>query len=245
MSLVHDRCVCLQKTEYSETSQILTLLGRAHGIVRVIAKGAHRRTRAGASRFSGGIDVLETGDAVFTHASDRELGTLCEWRLCDGHLPLRKNLRALYLGLYAAELTSSFFEQHDPHPDVFDRLETLLGELTTPRIEQAFLAFELELLKDAGFLPQLQACTGCGREMTDRAYFSPAAGGLVCRNCESTRPDRLEIDVRLVRLLQGVLRSPQRLPQLTRHQTDPVNRLLIKHIEYTLSRRLRLAAYVV
>jgi len=36
----------------------------------------------------------------------------------------------------------------------------------------------------------------------------------------------------------------QRLPRLTRHQTDPINRLLSEHVEHTLGRRLRLSAYV-
>ena len=27
MALVHDRCICLRKVEFSETSQILTLFG--------------------------------------------------------------------------------------------------------------------------------------------------------------------------------------------------------------------------
>src|SRR3712207_7995583 len=53
MPLVRDRCICLRRTEYSETSQILTLFAREHGIVRAIAKGAHRRTKAGASKFDG------------------------------------------------------------------------------------------------------------------------------------------------------------------------------------------------
>ena len=49
MALARDRCVCLRKVEYSETSQILLLFGRTHGRVQLIAKGAHRRTKAGAS----------------------------------------------------------------------------------------------------------------------------------------------------------------------------------------------------
>ena len=51
MPLQPDRCICLRKFEYSETSQILTLLGKDTGLVRVIAKGAHRKTKAGASKF--------------------------------------------------------------------------------------------------------------------------------------------------------------------------------------------------
>jgi DNA repair protein RecO (recombination protein O) len=250
MPLVRDRCICLRKVEYSETSQILTLFGREHGTVRVIAKGAHRRTKAGASKFDGGVDLLDIGEAVFTHASDRELGTLTEWSLREGHQALHKHLRSMYLGLYAAELISMLIEEHDPHAELFDRFEHVLTDLPTARTEEAFLSFELDLLRVAGYLPEMSACVSCGVETADRAFFSPSQGGVVCRNCEMTTPDRMEIDPRLVRLIQGILRlprangSPQRLPHLTRHQTDPINKLLAEHVEHTLSRRLRMPGYV-
>jgi DNA repair protein RecO (recombination protein O) len=141
MPLSHDRCICLRKVEYSETSQILTAFGREHGLMRVIAKGAHRTTKAGASKFGGGIDLLDLGDAVFTLDLEKQLGTLTEWKLTEGHLELRKNLRAMYLAQYAAELVSFLIEEHDPHPDLFDQLEQTLTALATPHQEEAFLAF--------------------------------------------------------------------------------------------------------
>ena len=84
MPLVSDRCICLRKTEYSESSQILTLIARTQGIVRVMAKGAHRRTKAGASRFDGGIDLLDLGHAVFSADPSRELALLTDWTLRMG-----------------------------------------------------------------------------------------------------------------------------------------------------------------
>src|SRR5208282_507999 len=111
MPLAADRCICLRKSEYSETSQIVTLFSRGHGILRLIAKGAHRRTKAGASRFDGGIDLLDSGQAVFTGDPAHELGTLTDWKLSDGHLGLRKHLRGLYLALYAAELLGLLIEE--------------------------------------------------------------------------------------------------------------------------------------
>ena len=63
-------------------------------------------------------------------------------------------------------------------------------------------------------------------------------------------PDRLRVDHRLLRMVQLIMRLPrnegtaQRLPRLTRHQTDPINRLLAGHVEHTLGRRLRLPEYV-
>jgi DNA repair protein RecO (recombination protein O) len=254
MPLVSDRCICLRKTEYSETSQILTLLSREYGIFRAIAKGAHRRTKAGASKFDGGVDFLELGDAVFTHDPARDLATLTEWSLREGNLDVRRSLRAIHLGLYAGELVTRLTEEHDPHPELFDRLEATLVELGTPRREQAFLAFELDLLRETGYLADLSRCADCGRPVDagggEPVYFSPARGGVVCRNCEGSTPDRQELDPRLLRLVQGMLRLPRsngsilRLPHLTRHQTDPINRIFASHVEHTLGRRLRMAKYV-
>jgi DNA repair protein RecO (recombination protein O) len=259
MPLVNDRCICLRIIEYSETSQVVTLFSRQFGMFRAIAKGAHRRTKAGSSKFDGGMDFLELGDAVFTHDPARDLATLTEWSLQDGHLDLRNNLRGLYLALYAAELVSRLIEEHDPHADLFDRLETALTRLGTFRREQVFLAFELDLLRESGYLPEVSVCVSCGssqRGLTpeDKAYFSPGRGGVVCRSCEGFVPDRREIDPRLVRLMQGllhVLAQPRAsgslppLPHLERRHTDPINRLLAAHIENTLQRPLKLKAYVV
>ena len=230
----------------------MTLFSRAHGIVRAIAKGAHRRTKAGASKFDGGVDLLDNGDGVFTHDPGKDLATLTEWSLREGHLGLRNTLRGMYLGLYAAELVGRLVEEHDPHPELFDRLDATLGELATPRAEEAFLAFQLDLLRETGYLAELSACASCGSAIADRepTWFSPASGGVVCRNCEGATHDRIPFDARLLRLLQTILRLPRangaarRLPQLTRHQTDPLNRLFADQIEHTLGRRLQLAPYV-
>lgn len=254
MPLVSDRCLCVRKVEYSETSQILALFGRTHGLFRVIAKGAHRRTKAGASKFDGGVDLLDVGDAVFTFDPARDLNTLTEWGLRDGHLELRRNLRGMYLGLYAAELITTLIEEHDPHPEVFDRLEATITDLVTPRAEESFLAFELDLLHQTGNLADLSACAQCGGAIGDRetaAYFSPARGGIICRNCQGATPDRMGFDARLLRIAQQILRlprtngSPQRLPRLTRHQTDPLNRLFAEHVQHTLGRGMRMPRYVI
>lgn len=248
MPLVHDAGICLRKHEYSESSQILTLFTCEHGLVRAIAKGAHRRTKAGASKFDGGIDYLDLGRAVFIHDSNRELSTLTEWHLVDGHLALRQNLRAIYLALYAAELVSLLIEEHDPHPDLFDALEQLLQDLPSPRIEELFLAFELNLLLQTGYLPELDTCAICGQFTDHPAAFSPGQGAILCTHCQT--PDAIAIDPRLLRLLRSILKLPrdkstvQRLPRLTRHQTDPLNHVLAQHIHHALPRPMKLLPYV-
>ena len=253
MALARDHCICLRKTEWSETSQILTLFGRETGVVKVVAKGAHRRTKAGASKFDGGIDTLDIGDAVFTLNIERDLNTLTEWGLRDGNRPLHESLRGMYLGLYAAELVANLIEEHDPHPDLFDRVERALAEFGTEAVEEAFLAFELDLLRHAGVLADFCTCVACGRTAAAvdprMAFYSPKEGGLVCRACEPGVPDRSRLDTRLVNLAQRLLRpthgQPHPLPRLTRQQTDPLNRLFASQVEHTVGKRLRMPRHVV
>ena len=252
MALVHDRCICLRKVEYSETSQILLLFSRDHGLQKVMAKGAHRRTKAGSSKFDGGADMLDVGQAVFTERLEKDMGLLTEWSLREGHLELRRDLRGMYLGLYAAELVSLLFEEHDPHEEVFDRLEATLSDLGGPRVEEAFLAFQLDLLRESGYLPELSACVNCGViiGVREAGSFSAARGGVLCRNCEAKHSDRIAFDPRLLGMLQTILRLPkangavQRLPRLTRHQTDPINRILADHMRHTLGNKLRMPEYI-
>jgi DNA repair protein RecO (recombination protein O) len=252
MPLESDRCICLRRFEYSETSQILTLLGRDQGLVRVIAKGAHRRTKAGASKFDGGVDLMDLGQAVMSIDPARDLGTLTEWKLADGRRELRESLRAIYLGLSACEIAATLIEEHDPHPEVFDLLAICLDELGAGRVEQAYLAFVLDLLEAAGYLPQLTECVSCGKPVNDgqRISVTTHRGGVLCGDCESAFPDRMPLDGRLLRLVRGIVQLPRqagrrsRLPQVTRHQTDPINRILIEHIETIAGKRLRTSSYL-
>jgi len=114
------------------------------------------------------------------------------------------------------------------------------------------LSFELDLLRETGYLAELAVCVACSSALTDRepAFFSANRGGVVCRNCEGVIPDRMNIDPRLLRMVQTILRLPRadgtthRLPRLTRHQTDPINRIFAQHIQHTLQRRLRLPQFI-
>jgi DNA repair protein RecO (recombination protein O) len=252
MALVRDRCICVRKVEYSETSQILMLFGRDHGLFRVIAKGAHRRTKAGASKFDGGVDLLDVGEAVFTFDPARELNTLTEWSIREGNLPLRSYLRGMYLGLYCAEMVSHLLPEQEPHDDLFRRFECTLVDLGGEKSEESFLSFQLDLLLQTGHLGDLVTCVECFKAVADPvvAYFSPSRGGLVCKNCQSVLADRIRFDPRLLRLTQQLLAlprhngSPQRLPRLTRFQTDPLNYIFAEQITQTLGKRLRMPTYV-
>jgi DNA repair protein RecO (recombination protein O) len=205
MPIDADRAIVLRLSDYSESSQIATLFTRGAGLVRLIAKGVRRGTK---ERFAVGLDLLEEGELRYVAAKPHVgLGTLTEWKQRDLFAGLRRELWRMQAGAYAAELTIGLTAEYDAHPALFDALRGLLAALSVspnpPREwwaqqhphdatappddpRRALSRFQLAALGETGFAPDLRACQSCGRPRVRNApaYFSSAAGGLVCRDCE-------------------------------------------------------------
>ena len=181
----NDQAIVLRLTEYSETSQIVSLCTAGRGLVRLIAKGARRGT---AKRFAAGLDILEYGDLGYLPPrGDAQLGTLTDWVQRDAFGGLRRELTRLYGGMYAVELVASLTEEDDPHPTLFAALLYTLRELAGAGVALRVLAeFQASLLAALGFAPNFEQCVSCGQKRISStpAYFSSTAGGLLCRDCE-------------------------------------------------------------
>ena len=76
MVLIADTGAVLRRLDCSKTSQVTMLFMPGHGKVRAIAKCNKCLTKA---RFAVGIDLLETGDMVFTMCQARP-AVLTEWK---------------------------------------------------------------------------------------------------------------------------------------------------------------------
>lgn len=194
MSAQSDLAVVLRLTEYSETSQIATLFGARHGLLRLIAKGARRSTR---TRFAAGLDLLEVGEVTFLPPRGAAgLGTLTEWVQRDATSGVRRDPLRLYGALYVAELVAGLTEEGDPHPGLFEALRGALRALAgTAPPGPTLTGFQAALLRAIGYGPQLAACIDCGRALAPRqpAYYSATAGGLLCRDCEGHHVEKRRV----------------------------------------------------
>ncbi|TWT44274.1 DNA repair protein RecO [Phycisphaerae bacterium RAS1] len=195
MAIEQDQAVVIRLSEYSETSQIVALFTARLGHVRLIAKGARRSTK---TRFSAGLDLLELGEAGFVlPRGEAGLGTLTAWTQCDAFSGLRRELSRLYGGLYVIELVWALTGEHDPHPELFDALVAALRGLAgdAPPLE-AVVAFQRQLLTAVGLMPEFDRCVSCGRAAGGGfAYFSSAAGGLLCRDCEMHQHEKRRVSL--------------------------------------------------
>ncbi len=187
-----DTAIVLRVTDFSETSQVVGVFARTHGLLPLIAKGSKRPSKK--STMSGPLDLLTSGEVVFISPKQTaELGTLHAWELADHRKTLRANLPGLNAAMVAAEVTLRLLQPLDPHPELYDELEAALKLLGGPQFARGLLAYTKAALVAAGYAPQLEACALCGKSLATAApetptLFAPSAGGVVCTACSSRVP---------------------------------------------------------
>src|SRR5690606_6581143 len=173
--------IVLRVVEWSETSAVVTLFTREAGLIRGLAKGARRPK----GPFESALDVLSLCRVVFLRKSSGALDLLTEAKLLRRFRPGR-DLSRLYAGYYIAELLVRLTHDYDPHPELFDAAEealVALNDANDPAPAAAYVTrFEIALLHQLGYMPQLETCAECGEAVAPRdgrLAFGMLAGGVL------------------------------------------------------------------
>lgn len=194
-----------RRSDFRETSRIVTCLTREHGRVTGLAKGAHRPD----SPFLGRIDFLNEVRATFS--PDRGgLRLLVRVELVRERRALREPVR-FFAASHLAQLCE--FAMPDARPDAvaYDLLAgglSLLERCPPPAVQRVVLGLELRLLAHLGALPDLDHCAECGAALSDRAYRTDDSLAFFCR--EHGGPPGRAADPGVLELLRWLQRAPGR-----------------------------------
>lgn len=212
MALVTTLATVLKTYEYSETSKILRLLTRDHGLVSVIAKGA-RRPR---SRFGGLLEPFTDGVATYYSKEGRELHTLSGFELRRERQSLGRELLRYAGGGLLTEIALRFASSAVDE-NLFHQLRAGLDRLVIEDrgVECAILEETWKLITCLGFAPAVERCASCGRVpgADERSHFDLSEGFVVCGRCQPAtlgpvqRPLSSQARVELTCLVQA--RWPQ------------------------------------
>lgn len=233
MPLVSTSAIVLSALRYSETSKIVRLATREHGVQSVIAKGALRPK----SRFGAALQLLSEGQAQLVLKEHRELHLLTAFDLRRLHVGLATDLER-YAGACALAEVMIHFAPADPHPESFDVLQRALHELeSAPTAAVEALAFRVlwQLVSVLGFEPSLDACVVDGTPLatTGPLPFSTVEGGALCAECAARQgatqlPEQSRAD------LVALLDPEAVLPLLDARHSAAHRRLLARYIRYHL-----------
>jgi DNA repair protein RecO (recombination protein O) len=241
MPLVSTPAIILSALRYSETSKIVRLATREHGVQSGIAKGALRPK----SRFGAALQLLSEGQAQLLMKEHRELHILTGFDLRQLHVGLAADLERYAVACALAEVMLHFAPP-DPHPESFDLLQHALDELeTAPEGSTAALGFRLlwRQVSVLGFAPSVDACVVDGTPLPAEGPlpFSTRDGGALCPVCASQHaatqiPERDRGD------LVALLDPAAALPILDAKHGAAHRRLLARYIRYHLAEGAELPA---
>ncbi len=244
---------------FSDTSQVLTVFTRDHGLVEAIAKGAHREKNA----FQGPFDLAVLSEIVFAErAPDRGLAILVEASVVDGFRGLRAGWGSWSGAAFIVEYLRAVGTHGEPAAELFDlacwtlaRLARL-SESASPRgaLAAVLSAFEARALRLLGFAAPFEACASCGRpwSRSDRAvFFSPQHGGILCGRCREREPDRrgLTVPGKVLRILDSLAAGPpestiEAAAAIDESLAPPLRRLLDLQRTFALEREMGMLEFL-
>lgn len=183
MTLIATDAIVLHVQDYLESSRIVRLVTREHGVQSVLARGARKPK----SRFGSSLDLFASGVAQFTMRPGRELSNLSGFDLTRSRMALALDLDRFATASAIAELALRFAHA-DPHDEAFDVLGRSLDEIAASPAgtsTMSGLAAAWRYVAALGFSPTLDRCCACGSEVAEGlpAPFSHHGGGIVCERC--------------------------------------------------------------
>ena len=240
MSLITPPAIILSAFRYGETSKIVRLATRDHGVQSAMAKGALRPR----SRFGAALQVLSAGQAQLYLSDRRDLHTLTAFDLETVPVRLAEHIGRYATATALAEVVLRVAPA-EPHPEAFDVLEQSLLGLSEASLEQLpalGLRVLWQLVAALGFAPALGPCVRDGRSLGEGAMaFSAREGGALCAHCaRSTEVTELPAEARAA--LMALTDPTSTLPALDPRNAAAHRRLLARYIRYHLAEEAALPA---
>jgi DNA repair protein RecO (recombination protein O) len=235
--------IIIKKTRLGEADRILTLYTPDLGKIQAVAKGV-RRPR---SKMAGHLELLT--HSLVSLARGRNLDTITGSQTVNSFLPLKTDLWLTSCGLYAIELVNQFTADHVENRPLFQLLLDTMHHLCQPANNELTLRyFELHLLNQVGYRPQLQQCVVCHASLQPVTNsFCPGAGGIICPDCTYSQSLSYPLSVnalKVLRLIQGNDYPAVSRLKMNAALSQELEMVMRNYIRYLLERDVKSIAWL-
>lgn len=235
--------IILQVRDYSETSKLVNILTSNCGLLKTLAKGAHRLK----SPHRGKLELLNYGSLIYYPSRSSDLHILSQFDIINSFPGALSTVEKSAFFHYLAELSSLAAYGEEAGWDLFNLLYQILED--APKIDEiipARLWFEIRYLHLLGILPSLDRCAGCGRSLSNvlsgNLKFSLQKPGFLCSVCDSSSAEFVDIEPGVIAVIRYVLRNS--LDQvmklkLSRRQSELLRRLLSYLVDSAAHKKIK------
>lgn len=190
--------VIISDQTYSESSKIVNIITREHGVIGVLCKGAKKLKSGMAS-----TTTKLTYGYFNVYYKEGKLSTLISVDIIDSFKNIKKDITKISYFAFISELVSQVIK-HEYDEDIFEmyinsikKIEEGFDEVIITNI------LELKLLDYLGIKPSLDACVICGNK-NNIVTINADKGGYLCNNCHTNEKIVDEKTIKLIRMLYYV-----------------------------------------
>ncbi len=235
--------IIIKKTRLGEADSILTLYTPDLGKIQGFAKSLRKPK----SKLAGHLELLT--HSLVSLARGRNLDTITGSQTVNSFLPLKSDLQLTSYALYATELVNQFTADHIENRPLFQLLLETMQQLCQSNDSELVLRyFELHLLNEVGYRPQLQQCVTCRQPLRPVINsFCSSAGGMLCPNCHQSQPFTYPLSVnalKVLRLLQSSDYTTVSRLKMNRELSHELEIVLRGYLKYLLEREIKSAAWL-
>lgn len=185
--------IIISEVAYGDTSKIVNIFTKEHGIIGVIAKGAKSmksRLRAVTTKF--------TYAYFHVYYKKDKLSLLKEVDIIDPLTNIKTDLKLIGYMSYVTELATQVYKQNSDENifSLYIEIVKKLNEGLEPIVLSNIL--EIKYLDYLGISLNLNSCINCGNKK-DIVTVDPDQGGYVCKNCY--RGERI-VPLAIIKLLR-------------------------------------------
>ena len=186
--------IVISETNYSESSKILNVLTREHGLIGIMSKGC----RSMKSKLRGVSRKLLYG-TFHIYYKPSGISTLIGVDVISSFSETLTDLERISYASYILDLTHQVLKQNE-EDEIFDLLKDTLCKIEEGLNPIALTnILEVKLLDFLGVSPSIDACAHCGSDK-QIVTLSSDAGGYVCKNCYNNEPLVSDKTIKMIRM---------------------------------------------
>lgn len=245
MSLYKAKGIIIKSIKLNEADKIIAIYSDSGRKINGVAKGL-RKTK---SRFGSRLEQFNYVQLLLYRG--RNLDTITQVEIISPFLGIRKDLDKIAYASAMLDLVDKVAQEGEQGEsqsfylllksfDVLDKAER--------NFKLLLVAFDIKFMAISGYLPKLDSCVVCEKEISsEKVTFSSQWGGVVCEKCVSadhmTFPTSAEAIAVLARILNSEMEKIAGF-KIDDNLLNEISKLTEQYLEYYLQTKLKSRDYL-
>jgi DNA repair protein RecO (recombination protein O) len=200
------RAFVLKKEDRGEADRLFTVFSEDFGRLEILGKAVRKIS----SKLRPSIDVFYLYEIEFIQGKSQK--TLTDAVLIRDFADLKTDLKRLAVANLIAEAGCSLIigQERDVKiwhllAEVFDKLNDLDFRIHDPKL--IYFYFLWNLIETLGYVPDLERCFSCSKEIEPAEIHFIPLEGLVCQTCSKSVKSIKETDSETIKILRIILKK--------------------------------------